>query len=95
MNLELFESFANAVFPANAEKRNDLMENLKLGRFKEFEPAVMQEAVACYVDNLPDTGAFPELFCQDVQAVLPTHDRQNYKVLVHVAQCDCCSNKIT
>ena len=96
MNTELFVSFANAVFPSDEVKRETLIENLKLGRFKEFEPKTMQEAVDFHVNNMKGgtPTPFPKVHCEDSQIALNSSDIQNFKMIAHIAVCEKCSTQV-
>ena len=94
MNLDLYNAFAEAIHPGNQPihefHRKNLFDALKEGRFKEFDPALMQETVNIFIQN----GKLPKMYCEDAQAALPTADKQNWKVLAHCAGCPDCMSKV-
>ncbi len=94
MNLDLYNAFAEAIHPGNLPMhglhRENLFEELKAGRFKDFEPGLMEKAVAVFVTD----GKLPKMYCEDAQAALPTADKQNWKVLAHCAGCSECMSKV-
>ncbi len=92
MNLDLYNAFSEAVFPAARQKhlREQLFAELKAGRFKEFNEEHMQKVVAVHVTD----GKLPKLYCEVVREVLPTADKQNWKILAHCAGCEDCKSKV-